>query len=206
MVATASTSARQVAFLRAINVGGRAIVRMDDLQRAFADAGCANVRTFIASGNILFDPLEPDAARLRAAIRRSVARLLGADPLIAYRSTGQLARLVARAPFGGLTADRTLKRYVVFAIEQGKRRPAFPLELPKEGLEAIGMVGGDVLIVSRRKPNGMYGFPNNWIEKELGITATARNWTTVTKIVALEERARDQLQTSNSKLQSRRGS
>ena len=38
-------------------------------------------------------------------------------------------------------------------------------------------------LVSRRKPNGMYGFPNNWIEKELGITSTARNWSTVTKIV-----------------------
>jgi uncharacterized protein (DUF1697 family) len=190
MAATASTLSQQVAFLRAINVGGRAIVKMDDLQGAFMEAGCANVRTFIASGNILFDAPGQNDARLRAGIRSAVARLLGGEPLIAYRSMRQLARLVRRAPFGDLTADRAVKLYVVFAIEKAKRRPAFPLALPKEGLEAIGRVGDDVLIVSRRKPNGMYGFPNNWIEKELGMRATARNWTTVTKIVALEERAR----------------
>jgi len=49
-------------------------------------------------------------------------------------------------------------------------------------------VKGDVLIVSRRKPNGMYGFPNNWIERELGVVATARNWSTVTKLAELTRR------------------
>ena len=56
------------------------------------------------------------------------------------------------------------------------------------GLEAIGMRGNDVLIVSRRKPNGMYGFPANWLEGELGVAATARNWSTVRKLVELSRR------------------
>jgi hypothetical protein len=46
----------------------------------------------------------------------------------------------------------------------------------------------DVFIVSRRKKNGFYGFPNNFIEKELGVSATSRNWTTVTKIVEFARR------------------
>jgi uncharacterized protein (DUF1697 family) len=45
---------RHVAFLRAINVAGHAIVRMADLRQAFADAGCRNVRTYIQSGNVVF--------------------------------------------------------------------------------------------------------------------------------------------------------
>jgi len=46
-----------------------------------------------------------------------------------------------------------------------------------------GLYEQDALIVSRRKPNGMYGFPGLWTEKELGIASTARNWNTVVRIV-----------------------
>jgi uncharacterized protein (DUF1697 family) len=176
----------QVAFLRAINVGGRAVVRMADVQSAFEAAGCSSVKTFIASGNVLFEAPEVTDA-LRTRIAANVGRLLGAEPVIVYRSMGDLERLVRAAPFGAMAGDARLKLYVAFAADKTKQRPRFPLVLPKEELEAIGMKNRDVLIVSRRKPNGMYGFPNNWIEKELGITSTARNWSTVTKIV---ERAR----------------
>ena len=43
----------------------------------------------------------------------------------------------------------------------------------------------EAFIVSRRRNNGMYGFPNNFIEQQLGVTATSRNWSTVTKIVEI---------------------
>jgi uncharacterized protein (DUF1697 family) len=190
---------RQAAFLRAVNVGGRGIIKMADLQQAFVAAGAARVTTFIASGNIMFDaPADSDA--LRAGIARNVGQLLGAEPVIIYRSMRQLERLVARAPFGALTADRTLKLYVLFSLAKTMRRARFPLQLPKEGLEAIGINGADVLVVSRRKPTGWYGFPTIWIEKELGITSTARNWSTVARMVAREKRARDELPTTNSQL------
>jgi len=61
--------------------------------------------------------------------------------------------------------------------------PAFPMREPKEALEAIGMKGLDVQLVSRPKPSGFYGFPNNFIEKALGVSGTSRNWNTVTTIV-----------------------
>ena len=176
---------RHVAFLRAVNVGGRSIVKMADVQAAFAAAGCANVTTFIASGNILFDGPAEDAGALQARIRVNMQRLLKAEPVIVYRTGRQLERLVTRAPFRELAADPRLKLYVAFVEQKSTQRPRFPLLLPKEGLEAIGTVDGDVLIVSHRKPNGMYGFPNNWIEKALGVVATARNWSTVTKLADL---------------------
>jgi len=54
-----------------------------------------------------------------------------------------------------------------------------------QALEAIAMKNMDVVIVSGRKKNGSYGLPNNFIEKELGVSGTTRNWSTVTKIVEL---------------------
>ncbi len=173
-----------VAFLRAINVGGRGIVKMDALRAAFEQAGCANVRTYNASGNLEIDA-DPKDAALRARLARQVGRALGAEPVIMYRTLRELEALVEAAPFGALARDPRVKTYVMFAAEKTKQRPRFPLRLPKEGLEAIGMRKADVLIVSRRKPNGWYGFPTLWIEQELDILSTARTWGTVSKIVAL---------------------
>jgi len=45
------------------------------------------------------------------------------------------------------------------------------------------MSGRQVFIVSRRNPRGFFGFLNNFIEKELQVSATSRNWNTITKIV-----------------------
>jgi hypothetical protein len=65
------------------------------------------------------------------------------------------------------------------------RKPGFPLRWPKEALEAIGMTDLGVFVVSRRTPNGFYRFPNTFVEKELGVPATSRNWSTATKIIEI---------------------
>jgi uncharacterized protein (DUF1697 family) len=59
----------------------------------------------------------------------------------------------------------------------------------KEAVEAIAIRNREAFIVTRQKPNGFFGFPNNFIEKELGVSATSRNWSTVTKIVDFARRA-----------------
>jgi uncharacterized protein (DUF1697 family) len=180
-----------VAFLRAINVGGTGLVKMADLQQAFTAAGCRNVRTFIASGNVVFDApdgLEP----LRPRILKKVGALLGAEPAIMFRTIRDLEAIVKTAPFGTLVHDRAVKLYVAFLAGKPARKVVYPLALPKEALEAIGMKKSDVLIVSRQKPNGWYGFPANWLEKELGVPSTARSWSTVTKVVEFAKRGAPQ--------------
>jgi uncharacterized protein (DUF1697 family) len=171
-----------VAFLRAVNVGGQGLVKMSDLQAAFAAAGCRNVRTVIASGNVIFDaPAGLPATRER--IVEKVGALLKADPVIVFRTLNYLQQLVAAAPFGERVDDPTVKLYVVFLEATPRRVPAFPLAVAKEFLDVIGMHKQDALVVSRRKPNGFYGFPGEWPQKEMGVAATARNWSTVRRIV-----------------------
>ena len=164
---------------------------MADVQAAFTKAGCRNVSTYIASGNVIFDAPASDAAALRRRISRAMHRLLGVEPVIVYRSARQLQALAETRPFGALVDDRTLKLYVAFVLDRTRARPVFPLAQPKEALEAIGMIKGDVLIVSRPRPTGViYGFPANWIEKELGVVATVRNWSTVAKLAELADQRR----------------
>ena len=68
---------RHVAFIRAINVAGHAVVKMDRVRDAFAAAGCRNVRSYIQSGNVLFDA--PGAtATLFKMVRAKIGALIGA--------------------------------------------------------------------------------------------------------------------------------
>lgn len=170
-----------VAFLRAINVGGRGVVKMADLQKAFAAAAATNARTIIASGNVVFDA-PATLGTLRDRIQQKVKALLGADPVIVFRTLPYLERLVEAAPFGALVSDKKVKLYVAFLAAKPKRLAPFPIAIPKEMIEVRGLHEQDALIVSRPKPNGFYGFPGMWTERELGVESTARNWSTIVRI------------------------
>ena len=176
---------RYVAFLRAINVGGHAVVKMTDLRDAFTAAGCKNVRSLIASGNLLF---EAPASSVEALVRRIQGKLrglLGEEPGLFLRTMREIERLVASAPFKRFEAKPRVKLSVAFLSQKPRQRPMFPLRSAPEALEVIGMKNRVAFIVSGKKKNGFYGSPNLFIEQQLGVAATSRNWSTVKKILAV---------------------
>jgi uncharacterized protein (DUF1697 family) len=89
---------RYVAFLRAINVGGRT-VRMDALRRLFETWGGLNVETFIASGNVVFDTARRSAESTERAIEDHVRKALGYPVITFLRTVPELAAVAAHAPF-----------------------------------------------------------------------------------------------------------
>ena len=89
---------RYVAFLRAVNVGGR-IVKMDELRGHFADAGFANVETFIASGNVIFDSTAKPGPALEAKIEGALQKVLGYEVPAFVRSLADVASAAGRQPF-----------------------------------------------------------------------------------------------------------
>jgi uncharacterized protein (DUF1697 family) len=177
----------EVAFLRAINVGGKSLVRMAHLQEMFIAAGCRNVRTYIQSGNVLFDAPRARAAAIEHVIE-ALTRRLGKPPQIVFRTLGDIERLVKKPPFGGVQAGPRVKLYVAFLAKPPERRPKFPIVSKPENCEAIGMNDRDVFIISRPTRPGFFGFPNLFVEEALGVSATTRNWSTVTKIVEFARR------------------
>ena len=182
--------AEYVAFLRAINVGGSSIVRMADVCEAFGTAGCRNVRSYIASGNILFESGVSDEVALVRRVRRAIADRLEMNPAIMLRTLKDLEALVTRDPFRKLRQDRTAKFYVAFLDDTPSKSVKIPLTHEKDALDVIGVSGRDAFIVSRPKPNGFYGFPNNFLEQSLGAVGTTRNWSTVSKVVEFAHRER----------------
>ena len=180
-----------VALMRAVNVAGHARVSMRAVQQAFSNAGCQNVQTIIQSGNILFDASVRGCGDVMRRARRELQRRLGEEPQIILKTVPEIEAIVAGEPFARYTPTPRVKFYVAFLAQRPRRVPAFPVSSSKEMLEAIAIVDREVFIVSRIKQTGFFGFPNNFIEERLGVAATTRNWSTVTKIAALSRSLRE---------------
>ena len=174
-----------VAFLRAVNVGGRGVVKMDALRDAFAAAGCGNTRTFIASGNVLFDASPRDVRRLVAAARARVGALLGAEPDVIVRTGRELREMVENRPITQRQMGDGATLYVALMAAAPRSTPELPLLVEKEGLELVAIRGADAFVVCRRLPNGRSGSPGAFVEARLGVRATTRNWNTIERIVSL---------------------
>ena len=90
--------ARHVAFLRAINVGGH-VVKMDRLRQLFEDLDLANVKTVIASGNVLFDATARNVATLERRIEAHLFTALGYEVETFVRSPKEIEAILAHDPF-----------------------------------------------------------------------------------------------------------
>ena len=95
---------RYVAFLRAVNVGGR-IVKMQDLKAAFETLPVTNVRTFIASGNVIFDARSKDAASLERRAETALKTALGIHIDVFVRSLDELPRIAECGPYREIAAS-----------------------------------------------------------------------------------------------------
>jgi uncharacterized protein (DUF1697 family) len=179
---------RVIAFLRAINVGGR-VVPMAKLRALFAAEGATDVVTYIQSGNVFFTG--PTTQTLAAWQRRLEARLLaelGYEVPVMLRTVDQLVALVARDPFRRvvLTADT---RFLVFFLSASlPKGEAFPTLSAKGDAELIGCTSSEAFVVATVL-NGRPGNPGAWLEKTYGVQATGRYWHTLQKILAAAQAA-----------------
>ena len=89
---------RSIALLRAINVGGHT-VKMDQLRTLFAALGYANVTTYIASGNVIFETPPTSTEALEAQIERHLRDALGYEVITFIRTAEELATIADYAPF-----------------------------------------------------------------------------------------------------------
>jgi uncharacterized protein (DUF1697 family) len=176
---------KYVALLRGINVGGKKLIKMEDLSRVFARSGFKNVRTFIQSGNVIFDAAQTNSDVLARKIEKKLLESFGHEVTVIVITIAELEDILKRNPFKKIKPGTDVMMFVTFLSTEPNSRPKLPLISSTENLEVFAIKGRAAFILARRKKNGASGFPNNFIEKQLGVSATTRNWTTVSKIVAL---------------------
>jgi uncharacterized protein (DUF1697 family) len=187
MARTARTESgliRYVAFLRGINVGGNKLIKMEELRRVLTAARFKNVRTFIASGNVIFDAREQTSAVLAAKIEKQLLKAFGHEVAVVMLTLDTVKALVSRNPFKKDKPSADELFFVVLLASEPRPLPKLPMRSVTENFDVIAIRDGAAFIVAHRKKTGWFGFPNNYIEKELGVTATTRNWTSLVKLVA----------------------
>jgi uncharacterized protein (DUF1697 family) len=175
-------SIRYVALLRGINVGGHKPVKMEALDRVFASLKFKDIKTLIASGNVLFEG--PGKGReLEGRIEKALLKGLGFEVPVMVRTLAQIEAILEANPFKRHPAGADVKNYVAFLSAEPDAKVRLPKCPAGERWEVLKMTPREIFITTRRKADGHFGFPNDFIEKGLGVSATTRNWNTVMRIV-----------------------
>jgi uncharacterized protein (DUF1697 family) len=172
----------QILLLRGINLGPHKRVAMPELRSLLTDAGFEDVRTYVQSGNVVLSS-DRAPAELGSEAERLIAERFGFEVAVIVRTRDELAEVVRRNPLAEDAVNP--KRYQVSFCE---REPdpeaverAAALALPSERLIAIGreVYGWHPEGIGRSKLWGKLAGDG------LGVSATARNWTTVTTLLAM---------------------
>jgi len=175
---------RAVALLRAINVGGRFVVKMEKLRALAEGAGLTGVSTYIASGNLLFDCSVREAPRMEAKLEALWKKELGWDVATLVRTQKEIAALFAE---GGQLAHglkgKDARHYVSFLRAEPARAAVEELHGWSYAKERV-LVRGRELHFWCTLPSHEAKFTNARLEKALKLQATTRDWKTV---VALQE-------------------
>jgi len=188
VTASGNKMIRYVAFLRAINVAGQKLIKMEELARIFTAAGLKNVRTYIQSGNVIFDAKQASALALRRKIEIALQKVLGYEVTVMIQSLADIEEIVRRNPFQKIKTGAEAAVYVVFLSDEPRRVPKLPLVSAIENVDIFEVSERAAFVVSRRKKNGGFGYPNKFVEKELGVWGTTRSWNTVNKILKAAEK------------------
>jgi uncharacterized protein (DUF1697 family) len=172
---------RHVAFLRAINVGGR-VVKMDHLRRLFESVPLGNVETFIASGNVIFDAKGAGGAALEKKIERHLERALGYPVATFVRSAADVAAVAAHKPFAPAEYDAPLHAVYIGILRAEPSAAARKQVLAlQDDLNALHLQGRELYWLCRRKMMESIVTMGK-LEKTLGVPATFRNANTLRRL------------------------
>jgi uncharacterized protein (DUF1697 family) len=177
---------RWAALLRGVNVGGRKLL-MSDLAAFARDLGFTEVRTLLASGNLLFESEEGDAAVLEALLERESAARLGLITGYHLRSADDLRRTIAANPFPHQAATAPNHLFVHFHREPVPDAWVAAVRAEHVGPEEIAADGRELFVDLKDRaaagPNGST-LPVLIGKKRFARVNTARNWNTVGKLLA----------------------
>ncbi|MFL6017272.1 MAG: DUF1697 domain-containing protein [Gaiellaceae bacterium] len=174
--------ARHIVLLRGINIGSRNRIAMPELREALESAGFDDVQTYVQSGNVVLSSGK-SAVEVAQACERQIERSFGLDIDVVTRTRSQLAKIVERNPLAEVATDP--KRYQVsFLSAKPSADVVRKLEEAAAEQERVVPAGREIYAWH---PEGI-GRSRLWTllaGRGLGVTATARNWTTVTKLLEL---------------------
>lgn len=175
------------AFLRGINVGGHHPVPMQGLKKVFESLRFKNVRTLLASGNVVFEAVPRNTTTLEKKIEEKLKKTYGHEIGVIIRRIDELQQLSTLQPFKGIDVTPQTRLYITFLSEKNKSSLKIPYTSPDKCFKILRASESEVCSVVMLTPNSRTIDVMNILEKEFGRNVTTRNWNTIVRILKTQE-------------------
>ncbi len=175
-----------VALLRGINVGGNNIIPMAQLAQTFTKLGFASVKTFIASGNVIFSAPKQDLRKLEEKIEKALVKQFDYDAKVVVKSKPELDAIV-KALWKKPSA--AMRYYVMFLRHAVDKKTVLDQFEPRKGVETLTYAPGALLWAADKNKLGKSTVAKKMLAKAIYQEMTVRNLNTTTKIAELMDAA-----------------
>lgn len=173
-----------IALLRGINVGGHRKIKMVDLIELLNKMGFKDVKTYIQSGNVVFKSSITKTSELEEKIMKTIAKTFGFDVPVLVKTHKEIKSIFDNNPFTE-TSDIENKR-IYFALLKETPQPELKAAFQKvKFLGELFVVAEDCVYLNYSIGAGKAKLSNNLIERKLKVSATARNYNTMVKLLEL---------------------
>src|ERR671916_1164691 len=173
-----------IALFRGINVGGNNVLPMKDFVALLENIGSQNIKTYIQSGNAVFQNKEENASLLSNRIRAAIKKSHGFEPQVLLLKPEEIERAIESNPFPEAESEpKTL--HVHFLASMPKNPDLDALESIRSDRERFALKD-KVFYLHAPDGIGRSKLAAN-TEKLLGVAITGRNWRTVRKVMAMVE-------------------
>lgn len=175
-----------LALLRGINVSGHNMMKMEALKSMLESVGFQNVQTYIQSGNVLVDSDEENAASVGFKIKQEIFAAFGHEVPVVVVSQNDLENCFKNNPYLKEKEVDTKKLYVVFLSNTLKNESINDLKISQFKPDEAS-IDGNKIFIKYAVGAGKTRLDQKYIEKKLNLTATIRNWNTVTQLLKMYE-------------------
>ena len=170
-----------IALLRGINVSGQKKVPMAELRELLSKVGLKDVQTYIQSGNVVFRSSENEAEKLASLIQNAIEKRFGFEVPTLVKSSIKLQEIFDACPF---PEDEKTESYFVLlfaSLSKALVDEVSKMSYPSETF----VITDDCVYLCSSAGYGNAKCDNNFFERKLKITATARNYKTMVKLLSL---------------------
>ncbi|MEH7110523.1 DUF1697 domain-containing protein [Bacillus sp. JJ1764] len=170
-----------IGLLRGINVGGHHIIKMADLRNLLEAMGLRKVKTYIQSGNILFESDE-ESRSLTRRLEDEISKTFGFPVPVVLRTATELNEIIQNCPYTLSSLDEGESVHVAFLAEEPSPEGVNQLSSFQNEKERFQIIGKQVYLFFQ------ISFRDSKLAaklSKLGVHATVRNWKTVMKLDSL---------------------
>ena len=170
-----------IALLRGINVGGgKTLIKMERLREIFSKLGFENVRTYVNSGNVIFEA-DGVPAKWNGKIEKAIAAEMKRPVSVIVRTGADLKKIIAGNPFRKDKSVEPARLLVMFLGGPAAKDAAKKFAAVDSGEDRYHFAGREIYLYC---PDGVHEskFFRMDFDKVLGVSATGRNWNTVNKL------------------------